>query len=108
MPRKYEYALWALLGFGVLAAGFTAAGFARSKAPSAENVELYRQLDLFGQVLQHVRADYVEKPDDSKLIEDAINGMWRLSTRTPPISIQKTSGTCRSKRAASSAASVSR
>jgi carboxyl-terminal processing protease len=75
MPRKYEYALWALLGFGVLAASFTAAGFARSKAPSAENVDLYRQLDLFGQVLQHVRADYVEKPDDSKLIEDAINGM---------------------------------
>ncbi len=74
MPRKYEYALWALLGFGVLAGGFAAAGFARNKAP-AENEQLYEQLDLFGEVLQHVRSDYVEKPNDSQLIEDAINGM---------------------------------
>ncbi len=35
----------------------------------------YRQLNLFGDVFQRVRADYVEKPDDSKLIESAINGM---------------------------------
>jgi carboxyl-terminal processing protease len=35
----------------------------------------YRQLSLFGAVLERVRADYVEKPDDRKLIESAINGM---------------------------------
>jgi carboxyl-terminal processing protease len=75
MPRNYEYALWALLGFCVLAGGFTAAGFARNKGPSAENEQLYKELDLFGEVLQHVRSDYVEKPNDSQLIEDAINGM---------------------------------
>src|ERR1700742_2821009 len=34
-----------------------------------------RQLNLFGDVFERVRADYVEKPDDSKLIESAINGM---------------------------------
>src|SRR4029077_7699748 len=33
------------------------------------------QLNLFGEVLQRVRSDYVEKPNDSKLIEAAINGM---------------------------------
>ena len=74
MPRNYEYALWALLGFGVLAGGFAAAGSARNKAP-AENEQLYEELDLFGEVLQHVRSDYVETPNDSQLIEDAINGM---------------------------------
>ena len=30
--------------------------------------DTYRQLNLFGDVFERVRADYVEKPDDSKLI----------------------------------------
>ena len=37
--------------------------------------DAYRELNLFGDVFERVRADYVEKPDDSKLIESAINGM---------------------------------
>ncbi|HVZ50895.1 MAG TPA: S41 family peptidase [Pseudolabrys sp.] len=37
--------------------------------------DTYRQLNLFGDVFERVRADYVEKPDDGKLIETAINGM---------------------------------
>src|SRR5271170_7718787 len=37
--------------------------------------DTYRQLNLFGDVFERVRADYVEKPDDSKLVESAINGM---------------------------------
>ena len=41
----------------------------------------YRQFQLFGEVLEYVRSDYVEKPDDSKLIEAAINGM--LSSLDP-------------------------
>jgi carboxyl-terminal processing protease len=35
----------------------------------------YRKLSLFGEVFERVRADYVEKPNDGKLIESAINGM---------------------------------
>ncbi len=45
---------------------------ASAKAAAADT---YRQLNLFGDVFERVRADYVEKPDDSKLIESAINGM---------------------------------
>src|SRR5215470_2583764 len=37
--------------------------------------DVYRQLNLFGDVFERVRADYVEQPDDTKLIESAINGM---------------------------------
>jgi len=37
--------------------------------------DTYRQLNLFGDVFERVRADYVEVPDDAKLIESAINGM---------------------------------
>ena len=75
MMRKSEYALWALLVLAVLAAGSTMVSLARSETATAANSEIYRQLDLFGEVLERVRADYVEKPDDSKLIESAINGM---------------------------------
>ncbi|HEX2447161.1 MAG TPA: S41 family peptidase [Methyloceanibacter sp.] len=73
--RKSEYALWALLVLAVLAAGSTIVSLARSQSASAANSEIYRQLDLFGEVLERVRSDYVERPDDPKLIESAINGM---------------------------------
>ena len=36
---------------------------ARAQAAAADT---YRQLSLFGDVFERVRADYVEKPDDSK------------------------------------------
>src|SRR5881296_3894716 len=41
----------------------------------AATADTYRQLNLFGDVFERVRSDYVEKPDDTKLIESAINGM---------------------------------
>src|SRR5262245_61118602 len=37
--------------------------------------DTYRQLNLFGEVFERVRSDYVEETQDRKLIEDAINGM---------------------------------
>jgi carboxyl-terminal processing protease len=75
MMRKTEYALLAFLVLAVLAVGSTVVSFARSESASAANSEIYKQLDLFGEVLERVRADYVEEPEDSELIESAINGM---------------------------------
>ena len=49
-----------------------------AKAAAADT---YKQLNLFGDVFERVRADYVEKPEDSKLVESAINGM--LSSLDP-------------------------
>lgn len=37
--------------------------------------DTYRHINLFGDIFERVRTDYVEKPDDGKLIEAAINGM---------------------------------
>ncbi|HEY4774241.1 MAG TPA: S41 family peptidase [Xanthobacteraceae bacterium] len=37
--------------------------------------DTYRQLNLFGDIFERVRSHYVEKPDDAKLVESAINGM---------------------------------
>ena len=44
-------------------------------AKSAPADATYRQLNLFGDIFERVRSHYVEKPDDSKLVEAAINGM---------------------------------
>ena len=44
-------------------------------ADAASNADTYKQLNLFGDVFDRVRADYVEQPDESLMIEAAINGM---------------------------------
>jgi carboxyl-terminal processing protease len=44
-------------------------------AKAAAGNDTYSQLNLFGEVFERVRADYVEKPDDARLVEGAINGM---------------------------------
>ena len=79
--RKTEFAFWAFMAMALLAAGTAVLNITRSHSAIAANTEIYRQLDLFGQVLERVRSDYVEKPDDKKLIETAINGM--LSSLDP-------------------------
>jgi carboxyl-terminal processing protease len=75
MMRKTKIALGATAALVALAAGTTMVNLTRSPSAVAANAEIYRQLDLFGDVLERVRTDYVEKPDDQKLIESAINGM---------------------------------
>jgi len=52
---------------------FQSDGF-NSPAQAADD-GTFRQLDLFGEVFDRVRADYVEPTEDAKLIETAINGM---------------------------------
>jgi carboxyl-terminal processing protease len=47
----------------------------------AASSETYRQLNLFGDVFERVRGDYVEEVSDADLIEAAINGM--LSSLDP-------------------------
>jgi carboxyl-terminal processing protease len=49
-------------------------GFLDSSA-NAALPNSYRELNLFSKVFEQVRANYVDKPDDGKLIESAINGM---------------------------------
>ena len=42
---------------------------------ASKNKETYEYLDLFGQVFDRVRSDYVEEVTDQELIEKAIDGM---------------------------------
>ena len=45
------------------------------KAAPGDKSELYQQLNLFGDVLERIRRDYVEPVDEKTLMENAINGM---------------------------------
>ena len=60
----------ALLVFG-LSPGYSQGG-PRGTAPSAD---ASRQLEVLGKVLDIVRSDYVDKPEDEKLLTAAINGI---------------------------------
>ena len=42
-----------------------------STSAIAASAETYRQLSLFGDVFEKVRTDYVERPDEAKLVESA-------------------------------------
>ncbi len=76
--------LAATLCAALLAFAPTAPALAQSNGDAAESDErsdTYRQLKLFGDVFERVRADYVEKTGDKELIEAAIQGM--LSSLDP-------------------------
>ncbi len=73
--RKSDFAIWVFVILAFVAAGTSMINATRSQSATAENSEIYRHLDLFGDVLERVRSDYVESPNDSELIESAINGM---------------------------------
>src|ERR671916_2055615 len=67
-----------LLGAVVGAGGTTVVSqtnLLTSTSAIAASAETYRQLSLFGDVFEKVRTDYVERPDEAKLVESAINGM---------------------------------
>jgi carboxyl-terminal processing protease len=64
--------LGAVLGATTVTVGSELAYFANARAAVSDT---YRSLNLFGDIFEKVRSDYVEKPDDSKLVEAAVNGM---------------------------------
>ncbi len=59
----------------VLVVGLMAFTAGTAKADTELSSELYEQLDLFGRVLERVRADYVDDVSDEELMEAAINGL---------------------------------
>ena len=76
MQKKWLFLVGSLTG-ACLAMLVTDEGehlVARAKA-AAGVADTYSQLNLFGEVFERVRADYVVKPSDTALVEGAINGM---------------------------------
>ena len=65
---------FAFVGTGMVA-GFAAALWLFPAAQGASNVSAYRQLDLFSDAFERVRANYVKPVPDTELINYAIQGM---------------------------------
>lgn len=61
------------IAFGIGAAALTV----QAQGDDRAREETFRQLELFGDVLSRIEADYVSEPDKAELIESAINGMLR-------------------------------
>src|SRR3954454_7646161 len=72
MKRRLLFSLGALAGAGLATLVSQTDVLPGAVAASSET---YRQLNLFGDVFDKVRSDYVEAPNEAKLIEGAINGM---------------------------------
>ena len=73
--RKVSYlVLGAALG-AVAASAVPQTALVLGNGAFAAAADTYRQLNLFGDVFEKIRTDYVEKPDEAKLVEAAINGM---------------------------------
>src|ERR1700733_13873102 len=77
MPRMSRFLLGTATGAALSTLAFTS-GFVPSGssaiAQSATNAP-YRQLELFGKIFDLVRNNYVDKPDEDKMVASAINGM---------------------------------
>ena len=48
--------------------------FTSNLSANTNNEELYKKIDLFAEVLDKIKKEYVDKVDQSELIDDAING----------------------------------
>ncbi len=73
--RKRGLALGAFLIVLFAASGLVTMPSRQKGDAVAAGAAIYKNLELFGDVLEQVRANYVLKPNDSKLIEDAIKGV---------------------------------
>jgi carboxyl-terminal processing protease len=59
----------------LLVSGPQGARWVAAARAAASSSDTYAQLNLLGDVFERIRADYVERPDDSVLVEGAISGM---------------------------------
>jgi carboxyl-terminal processing protease len=75
MIRKATFLLAGVLLGALGAVSITHSQLLTGGSAIAAASDTYRQLNLFGDVFERIRADYVESPDDTSLIESAIDGM---------------------------------
>ena len=71
--KKFLMAAAAGIVTGVIVSTQVAAPLLAQEATKSTNV--YEQLDLFGDIFERIREQYVEEVDEGELIEAAINGM---------------------------------
>ena len=79
--HKKDFAFWSVVMLAGVVGATAVLNVSNLHSAPSQNADIYRKIDLFGEVFERVRQDYVEKPDEGKMIESAINGM--LSSLDP-------------------------
>jgi carboxyl-terminal processing protease len=74
MRKLFPLIAGAVIGASLVVATTKMPVLVQASARAAAS-DTYRNLNLFGDVFEKIRSDYVERPDEQKLIESAINGM---------------------------------
>jgi carboxyl-terminal processing protease len=72
MNRFVMAAIGGIMGGALLATQVAGPLLAQERGNATS---VYEQLDLFGEVFERIRSQYVDEPDTAKLVEAAINGM---------------------------------
>jgi carboxyl-terminal processing protease len=81
MVHKKDYAFWSVVTVAGVVGAMTVLNVSNLQSAPSQNADIYKKIDLFGEVFERVRQDYVEKPDEGAMVEAAINGM--LSSLDP-------------------------
>lgn len=71
--KKFVFAALAGIAAGAVATTYIAGPLVAQE--NVRNASIYEQLDLFGDIFERIRLQYVEEVDEEELIEAAINGM---------------------------------
>ena len=66
--RKHKFVI-KILHFVIIFILFIGSSYAKEK------VDLYKKIDLFGEVLQKIKKEYVDDVDQSEVMDSAINGV---------------------------------
>ena len=78
MLRRITLPVAGLLVGAFVLFGLTQQSLLTSTSAEAQVSDTYRQLNLFGEIFERIRADYVDEFTDAELIEAAIDGMLQV------------------------------
>src|SRR5580692_11503523 len=72
---RYSFLIAAAFASGLAVGGLDQWPLRPAFAEDSSHTDMYQMLKVFGDVMQRVRAEYVDPVDDKDLIENSINGM---------------------------------
>jgi carboxyl-terminal processing protease len=73
--RIRRLAVGAVFVIAASASGMFLLSPAQHDRAAAADAQVFKDIELFGEVLEHIRDEYVDRPENSKLIVSAISGM---------------------------------
>ena len=70
--HKKDYAFWSVVMVAGAVGATAVLNVSNLQSAPSQNADIYRKIDLFGEVFERVRQDYVEKPDEGAMRIDPV------------------------------------